>query len=380
LTRAATACKRSSSGRAGADGGGGGVVAVVALVGDDEHGRVVGGALHVLPRGAALGAAAAVVAARVRGPLDGLLPVLAPRVVVGGDVRRRRHVGPRRSCGRGCRGHAHRAPGQALTAPLLLRAVATPGGRLREVLVLVLVLVRLRLLGSGGGARELALREGRLAGGHGQTAPLGHAPFAAAARGHGRQERGRGTGHGRRRRRRCRLGRRRRRDRDRLGEVQRQGGLLLRRLRLLHRGLERRLRLHRGDGRAAEAGVPRAVQQVDDAAEAGHGLVRDLPERRRLGPLPRSARGRQRRSQQLQAAQPRRGRLLERQLLVRPGPAAAGRHQVHRHGLPLLCSAAAWSWRSDPRGGGGGGAAAAAAFLGCGDCEVGTGGGGGWVL
>jgi hypothetical protein len=58
-------------------------VVVVGGVGDDEHGGVGAAALHLLPGGAALGAAAPVVPPRVRRSLDGLLPVLAPRPQVG---------------------------------------------------------------------------------------------------------------------------------------------------------------------------------------------------------------------------------------------------------------------------------------------------------
>uniref|UniRef100_A0A8R7QKW2 Uncharacterized protein n=1 Tax=Triticum urartu TaxID=4572 RepID=A0A8R7QKW2_TRIUA len=107
------------------------VVAVVALVGNDEHGGVVGGAFDVLPRRAALGGAAPIVAAGVRGPLDGLLPVLAPRVVVAGDVRRARAY----------RGHARRVLHPVLA---LLRAVAPVAG------------------GDGGDVGVRAARAGRL--------------------------------------------------------------------------------------------------------------------------------------------------------------------------------------------------------------------------
>lgn len=44
--------------------GGGGGVAVLALVGDDEHGRVGGVALHVLPRRAPAQRAALVVSSK----------------------------------------------------------------------------------------------------------------------------------------------------------------------------------------------------------------------------------------------------------------------------------------------------------------------------
>jgi hypothetical protein len=62
-------------------------VAVLASVADDNGGGVGPAALHLLPRPAVLVGAAPVVAARVRRPLDRLLPVLAPRP----GVRRRAH-------------------------------------------------------------------------------------------------------------------------------------------------------------------------------------------------------------------------------------------------------------------------------------------------
>jgi hypothetical protein len=68
-------------------------------------------ARNMLPRGAPLHGAAPVVPTRERGPLDRLLPVLAPAVLVTGDVCRA--GGP----GGGCR-HAHR-PCRVL-APLLV--------------------------------------------------------------------------------------------------------------------------------------------------------------------------------------------------------------------------------------------------------------------
>nr|ACN35506.1 unknown [Zea mays] len=66
-------------------------VAVLAGVADDEGGGVGAAALHLLPRPAVLVGAAPVVSARVRRPLDRLLPVLAPRP----GVRRRAHGHPR---------------------------------------------------------------------------------------------------------------------------------------------------------------------------------------------------------------------------------------------------------------------------------------------
>jgi hypothetical protein len=259
-------------------------VAVVALVGDEERAWVRGIALDVLPRGAPLHGAAPVVPARERGPLDGLLPVLAPAVLVAGDVRAGRAGGRR---------HAHR-PRRAAARVLapLPQAVACRG------------------VGCCGGGRAglLALRQRRLARGHDDALPLRHAALAACR--HGRQERSR---------------------RRRLREVQRQALLLAlnsrrSRRRGTRRGRGRRVRdSHR---RTAEAGVARAVQQVDDAAEPVHGLVRDLAKRRRVAGAAR----RQRRRQELQAAEARGGGLLERKLLAEGGAA----HQVHGHGwVPL---------------------------------------------
>ena len=182
---------------------------MVALVGDDEGGGVVGGALDVLPGGATLDGAAPVVAARVGGPLDRLLPVLAPRVLVGGDVR---HPRARRR-------HAHRAPHPLLpllgaVAPAVrvgcavAVAVATGGaGRVRVRVGVVLALDAAGERGLPGGDKAPALR---------------HA--AVSAGGDRREER--------------RRGHRRRRDLGRIREVQRQA---------LHGG--RRLRRHRRERR-----------------------------------------------------------------------------------------------------------------------------------
>ena len=142
-------------------------MAVVTLVGDDEHGGVVGGPLLMLPRGAPLGAAAPVVPVRVGGPVDGLLPVLAPRVLVAGDVGRRRRVGRRLGPAAAVTRTVRRDNPCRLAPFRLPQAVAPRGAGLGKVVVRG---------GGGGGGGVLALRQGGLAGGHGrQAAPLGHA-------------------------------------------------------------------------------------------------------------------------------------------------------------------------------------------------------------
>jgi hypothetical protein len=182
----------------------------------------------------------------------------------------------------------------------------------------------------------------RLAGGH-QAAALGHAALAGRDRGEeGRGGDGRGAG---------------RHGQVRLGEVQGQA-LGLRRADGSHH-VESGGRSGSGDGRsrhrwrlddgpAAEAGVAGAVQDGDDLAEPGDGLVGDLADRllrRRLlrlvsrGPVRRGGLRGQRRHEELQAAEPRRRRLLDGELVVGAARGVAP-HQVHGHGSqPVLCFA-----------------------------------------
>lgn len=302
---------------------GGGAVAVLALVGDDQHRRVGGVALHMLPGGAAAHRAALVVAAWVGRPLDGFLAVLAPRVLVGGDVR---HFGADRR-------HADRALHTVLPA---LRAVAAPavstvlaaGDVLRVRVVVALALLRRtggrRLRAAGRAGRRWEHEERRAS-----RAPVRHAPVPGR---HRRQERRARAGHaepgvpavtG-----------------HRLGEVQRQGprGGSRRRLRGLGGGRSLRLRLRpRRHGATPEPRVPRAVQDGDHLLELGHRHVRELPAvnllldllqlllllalrlYRRWGrrPLPGASLG-ELQDETLHPAQPRRGGLLDGHLLVHP--------------------------------------------------------------
>jgi hypothetical protein len=116
-----------------------------------------------------------------------------------------------------------------------------------------------------GAGLPLVAGQRRLAGGH-QAAALGQAALAGRDRGEeGRGGDGGGAG---------------RHGQVRLGEVQGQA-LGLRRADGSHHvrhGERHRWRLD--DGPAAEAGMAGAVQDGDDLAEPGHGLVGDLAERR----------------------------------------------------------------------------------------------------
>lgn len=107
------------------------------------------------------------------------------------------------------------------------------------------------------------------------------------------------------------------------------------------------------------------VKNRDHLPEPGHRLVRDLPQRRRRLLLLRAAvllpPGGERRDEQLEAAEPRGGGLLERELLRLHGRAAAAAraeaHEVHGHGSPETEARAhaAAAVAGGGRGGGGGG-------------------------
>jgi hypothetical protein len=193
-----------------------------------------------------------------------------------------------------------------------------------------------------GAGLPLVAGQRRLAGGH-QAAALGHAALAGRDRGEeGRGGDGRGAA---------------RHGQVRLREVQGQA-LGLRRADGSHHVRHgesgsgdgrRRHRWRRLDhGPAPEAGVAGAVQDGDDLAEPGDGLVGDLADRRlrrRLlqlvsrGPVRRGGLRGQRRHEELQAAEPRRRRLLDGELVVGAARGVAP-HQVHGHGSqPVLCFA-----------------------------------------
>jgi hypothetical protein len=184
---------------------------------------------------------------------------------------------------------------------------------------------------AAGAGLPLVPRQRRLAGGE-QAPALGNASLAGR---HRREER-RGC-----------HGRRGRHGQVRLREVQRQG-LRLRGGRR-EGGSDRRRwwRRRRGsssdggggsrrlDRAAAEAGVAGAVEDGDDLAELGDGLVGDLAERlllRRGLVSPGGLRGGgEGRHEHLQAAEAGGGRLLDGELVVCAARGVAA-HQVHGHG------------------------------------------------